>query len=127
MLVGFIELHSLFATWEISQIMSHSMTIGQQQNLHLCLWLILAGVITKSAQFPFYFWLTGAMQAPAPVSAYLHSATMVNAGIYLLARFHPLFHSLELWYCALTAIGTITMVLASLASRIRALDRQYYG
>ncbi|NJL24679.1 MAG: hypothetical protein HC902_05600, partial [Calothrix sp. SM1_5_4] len=60
-------------------------------------WLFLVAALTKSAQFPFHFWLPGAMEAPTPVSAYLHAATMVKAGIYLLGRLYPVFGDHYLW------------------------------
>ncbi len=73
--------------------------------------LILIGAFTKSAQVPFHFWLPGAMEAPAPVSTYLHSATMVKAGIYLLARVSPLLGGTEIWFYTLTIVGMITMII----------------
>ena len=75
--------------------------------------LVLIGAATKSAQMPFHFWLPAAMAAPTPVSAYLHSATMVKAGIYLLARLHPQLGLTLPWEIALGTIGTITMVIAA--------------
>ncbi len=60
--------------------------------------LVLLGAFTKSAQFPFHFWLPHAMAAPTPVSAYLHSATMVKAGVFLLARLWPVLAGTELWF-----------------------------
>jgi multicomponent Na+:H+ antiporter subunit A len=69
------------------------------------------GAFTKSAQFPFHFWLPGAMAAPTPVSAYLHSATMVKAGVYLLARLSPMLAGTDLWFYIVTTIGTITMLV----------------
>ena len=75
---------------------------------------MLLGAFTKSAQVPFHFWLPNAMAAPTPVSAYLHSATMVKAGIYLLARMHPALGGTEAWFWSLTVFGAVTAVVASL-------------
>jgi multicomponent Na+:H+ antiporter subunit A len=75
--------------------------------------LIILGCFTKSAQVPFHFWLPNAMAAPTPVSAYLHSATMVKLGIYLLARFNPLYQSVDLWGDILTVFGVATSVAAA--------------
>jgi multicomponent Na+:H+ antiporter subunit A len=75
--------------------------------------LVVFGAFTKSAQWPFQFWLPGAMAAPTPVSAYLHSATMVKAGVYLLARMTPSLGGTPEWFWTLTVFGAVTMVLAS--------------
>jgi multicomponent Na+:H+ antiporter subunit A len=78
------------------------------------LMLVLAGAFTKSAQVPFHFWLPGAMAAPTPVSAYLHSATMVKAGIYLLARLSPALGDTDEWKILLTGTGASTMIVGGL-------------
>ena len=75
--------------------------------------LILLGAFTKSAQFPFHIWLPDAMEAPTPVSAYLHSATMVKAGIYLVARFTPVFGGDEVWFWVVSIVGMITLFWGS--------------
>ena len=75
--------------------------------------LIMLGGFTKSAQFPFHFWLPGAMSAPTPASAYLHSATMVKAGIYLFARLSPVMHQNELWTSMLLTVGLLTMLVGA--------------
>ncbi|MBK8048969.1 MAG: DUF4040 domain-containing protein [Anaerolineales bacterium] len=74
------------------------------------------GAFTKSAQFPFHFWLPGAMSAPTPASAYLHSATMVKAGVYLLARFHPALSDSPLWFWSLLIVGGVTMVFGAVTA-----------
>ena len=94
-------------------------TILQLKTLHEHDWfplftvLILLGCFTKSAQFPFHFWLPGAMSAPTPASAYLHSATMVKAGIYLAARLSPVMYPHELWTSALLTTGLLTMLIGA--------------
>jgi multicomponent Na+:H+ antiporter subunit A len=82
--------------------------------LHLpALLLVLLGAFTKSAQFPFHFWLPSAMEAPTPASAYLHAATMVNAGVYLVARTSPILAGSEVWQLALIAVGATTMAVGA--------------
>jgi multicomponent Na+:H+ antiporter subunit A len=76
--------------------------------------LVVLGIVTKSAQYPFHAWLPGAMVAPTPVSAYLHSATMVKAGIYLAVRLAPAFSDLDVWQPAVLTIGLVTMIAGGL-------------
>ena len=80
----------------------------------LTLILILLGVFTKSAQFPFHFWLPQAMAAPTPVSAFLHSATMVKAGVFLLARLYPALADSEWWFYIVTLTGLTTLVVGAI-------------
>jgi multicomponent Na+:H+ antiporter subunit A len=80
--------------------------------------LLLLAAFTKSAQFPFHFWLPNAMQAPTPVSAYLHSATMVKAGVYLVARMTPLVGGTMLWTGTITIIGAVTMLVGAVRAII---------
>jgi multicomponent Na+:H+ antiporter subunit A len=88
------------------------------------MFLLIAGAFAKSAQFPLHFWLPNAMAAPTPVSAYLHSATMVKLGVYLLARVDPLFGDRDDWMALLVVAGTATMLAAALlALRERDLKR----
>src|SRR3546814_1391804 len=75
--------------------------------------LVLLGALTKSAQFPFHFWLPNAMAAPTPVSAYLHSATMVKAGVFLLVRLWPAIGGTEEWFWLLVPAGLSTFVLGA--------------
>src|SRR5690606_1643731 len=75
--------------------------------------LILGGAFTKSAQFPFHFWLPHAMAAPTPVSAYLHSATMVKAGLFLMARLWPVFAPTEAWFLIVAPVGLVTMLIGA--------------
>src|SRR5699024_5133416 len=81
--------------------------------LPLILVLVLLGAFTKSAQFPFHIWLPDAMEAPTPVSAYLHSATMVKAGLYLVARFFPIFSQYEWFFITVITFGISTLCWGS--------------
>lgn len=113
MLAGLTLMALVGGSWEISGLFSQGEAIQNSGLYGAILVLILAGAFTKSAQFPFHFWLPGAMAAPAPVSAYLHSATMVKAGVYLLARLSPVLGETAAWDYALTGFGGFTMLLAA--------------
>lgn len=116
LLAGLIMLGIGGETNTISELLTRGDLIADSGYLHLAMVLIIVGCFTKSAQFPFHFWLPAAMAAPTPVSAYLHSATMVKAGIYLLARMSPLFNGTDSWNATLLVIGGTTMLIgASLA------------
>ncbi len=109
LLAGAILLYNITGTAEISEMFAMSDQVIASPLYVGMLILILAGAFTKSAQFPFHFWLPGAMAAPTPVSAYLHSATMVKAGIYLMMRLHPVISGTELWFWIVTMFGMATM------------------
>ncbi len=110
LLAGLILIGLVTGSYEFTDLLQ-SPDILRSHSLYLpILVLVLLGVFTKSAQVPFHFWLPGAMVAPTPVSAYLHSATMVKAGIFLLARMNPILGGTDAWHYIVSTIGVITMV-----------------
>ena len=113
LLGGFISLYLAGNLWSITSLIQNADTIQSSPYFILAMVLILIGAMTKSAQFPFHIWLPDAMEAPTPVSAYLHSATMVKAGIYLVARTTPIFAISGGFVWTVTAIGLITLFWAS--------------
>ncbi len=124
LLAAFILLHQITGTWSLHTIAASGPLLAADPRLPAVLGLLFIGCFTKSAQFPFHFWLPNAMSAPTPVSAYLHSATLVKLGIYLLARLDPAFNDLLLWETVLIGVGTLTAVWAAvLALRERDLKR----
>lgn len=113
MIGGMLILGQIVGSYDLSVILQNRDVI-QDSPLYLpALILILLGCFTKSAQFPFHFWLPHAMAAPTPVSAYLHSATMVKAGIFLMARMWPVLSGTPEWFAIVTTAGLITMVLGA--------------
>ncbi len=113
LLAGFILMAWVGGSFELSVILSQPGVLTEHPRYLGILILVLIGAFTKSAQFPLHFWLPNAMAAPTPVSAYLHSATMVKAGVYLMARVHPGLGGTEVWLWTLTIFGAITAVFAS--------------
>ena len=113
MLGGFVLLGQIAGTYEISQMSPLVAQIQADARYPAALILILVGCFTKSAQFPFHFWLPQAMAAPTPVSAYLHSATMVKAGIFLLARLTPVIGGSELFTTLVAGTGLVTLAFAA--------------
>ncbi len=114
LLAGLILLGLMANSYQISVIIEQADHIAQHPWFMPSLILVLLGAFTKSAQFPFHFWLPNAMAAPTPVSAYLHSATMVKAGIYLLARLSPIYTSSDFWFYCLTIVGAVTALWCAL-------------
>ena len=119
LLAGLVLLGNVAGTYQISELIEYKDRIINSDFYPLILLFIFLGAFTKSAQFPFHFWLPGAMKAPTPVSAYLHSATMVKAGIYLLARFFPALGGTDLWSYPLMIVGGFTMLYAAIHSLFR--------
>ncbi|TKV25701.1 Na+/H+ antiporter subunit A [Arthrobacter sp. NamB2] len=112
MLVGLVMLGEEAGTYRISEIMADAEALTARGTLvDVAIALVLVGAITKSALVPFHFWLPGAMAAPTPVSAYLHAAAMVKAGVFLVARFAPGFSETALWHPVILVLGMATMLL----------------
>ena len=121
LLGGILLLGQMAGSYDLSVLAERSAAIVADPMHVFPLILILIGAFTKSAQFPFHFWLPGAMAAPAPISAYLHSATMVKAGVFLLGRMLPIFGDAPLWFPVLATVGLVTFFVAGW-NAIRAYD-----
>nr|WP_142588411.1 monovalent cation/H+ antiporter subunit A [Pseudorhizobium halotolerans] len=113
LLVGLLMLGSIVGSYELDAILAAGDQIRAHPLYLASLILILVGAFTKSAQFPFHFWLPAAMAAPTPVSAYLHSATMVKAGVFLLVRLSPALSGTYEWFLLLGLAGISTLVLGA--------------
>ncbi|RSK28589.1 Na+/H+ antiporter subunit A [Bacillus sp. HMF5848] len=113
MLAGFLLLYNMTGTFSVREIIAQADIVTQHELFTAAVIFILLGAFTKSAQFPFYIWLPDAMAAPTPVSAYLHSATMVKAGIYLVARLTPVFAGTAEWFWLVSGFGLITLFWGS--------------
>lgn len=114
MLAGFIMLSMITGTFSIREMIATGGEMASHSLFLPAMVLILLGAFTKSAQFPFSIWLPGAMEAPTPISAYLHSATMVKAGIYLVARLTPLFGGEAEWFWLVSGTGIVTLLYGSI-------------
>ncbi|MCM3765999.1 Na+/H+ antiporter subunit A [Neobacillus niacini] len=113
MLAGLIMLSMMTETYSIREMVSQAANVPSHSLFVPSMILILIGAFTKSAQFPFSIWLPDAMEAPTPISAYLHSATMVKAGIYLVARLTPVFGGQSEWFWIVSSVGMITLLYGS--------------
>ena len=114
MIAGMLILGDIVGSYNLTDILAEGDAIRASEWYLPALILILLGAFTKSAQFPFHFWLPHAMAAPTPVSAYLHSATMVKAGVFLMARMWPVLSGTDAWFYIVSITGLVTMVLGAL-------------
>ena len=114
MLAGIFVLNNITGSFNISEVIEFTKNHGYNSKYLIAMILIIFGAFTKSAQFPFHIWLPDAMAAPTPISSYLHSATMVKAGIYLLLRIGIIFSFSTTFGNILIIFGTITMLICSI-------------
>ncbi|MCC6171565.1 MAG: monovalent cation/H+ antiporter subunit A [Gammaproteobacteria bacterium] len=116
LLAGVLLLGQIVGSFELDAVLAAGDRVRADARYPLVLALVLTGALSKSAQFPFHFWLPHAMAAPTPVSAYLHSATMVKAGVFLLARLWPVLSGTELWFWIVGGAGLATLLLGAYAA-----------
>ncbi|WP_437437277.1 putative monovalent cation/H+ antiporter subunit A [Shinella daejeonensis] len=121
LLAGLLILWNVTDVTQLSLLLSYGEEVRASPFYLAIFFLILGGAFTKSAQFPFHFWLPNAMEAPTPVSAYLHSATMVKAGVYLLMRLNPVLGGTPAWETVLPALGGLTLLVGGVLA-IRQTD-----
>ncbi|MBB1486120.1 monovalent cation/H+ antiporter subunit A [Oceanospirillum sediminis] len=113
LLAGILLIGEVVGSYNLYEVLNSGDVIRDHVLYPVILVLVLAGAFTKSAQFPFHFWLPHAMAAPTPVSSYLHSATMVKAGIFLMARLYPVLSGTELWFLIVSLTGLATLLLGA--------------
>jgi len=116
LLLGVLMLGAIVDSYDLDEVLAAGDAIRSHPWYAATLVLIALGALTKSAQFPFHFWLPEAMTAPTPVSAYLHSATMVKAGVFLLARLWPVLHGSELWFWLITGAGAASLLVGAFSA-----------
>ena len=119
LLAGIILLGQIGGSYLIGDLVAGQAALVSHALYPAAFFCVFVGAATKSAQFPFHFWLPGAMAAPAPVSSYLHSATMVKAGVFLLAIMHPILGGTPLWHHTLLVAGAVTMTWAALVAVVQ--------
>lgn len=110
---GILLIGQVVGSYNLTDVLSQGDLIRGSELYPYILVLVLLGAFTKSAQFPFHFWLPHAMAAPTPVSAYLHSATMVKAGIFLMARLYPALAGTDMWFLIVTLTGLATLLVGA--------------
>jgi multicomponent K+:H+ antiporter subunit A len=111
-----LVLGHIVGSYDLDVVLASGVQVRTHPLYTVMLVLVLLGALTKSAQFPFHFWLPHAMAAPTPVSAYLHSATMVKAGVFLLARLWPVLAGTDEWFWLVTSSGLITLLIGGFAA-----------
>lgn len=116
LLAGIILIGQVVGSYELTDVLAAGDLLRAHSLYPVMLVLVLLGVFTKSAQFPFHFWLPHAMAAPTPVSAYLHSATMVKAGVFLLARLYPALSGTDWWFYLVTFAGLTTLLIGAITA-----------
>jgi multicomponent K+:H+ antiporter subunit A len=116
LLLGVAWLGNIAGSYDLDRVLLAGATIRAHEHYAIVLSLVLFGALTKSAQFPFHFWLPNAMAAPTPVSAYLHSATMVKAGVFLLARLWPVLSGTSQWFWILCGLGLCSLMFGAAAA-----------
>lgn len=121
LLAGLLLIWSVAGAGSMSALLGSGTVLRDSMLYGAALILVLGGAFTKSAQFPFHFWLPNAMEAPTPVSAYLHSATMVKAGVYLVMRLNPVMGGTAAWQTVLPLFGALTLVVGTVLA-IRQTD-----
>ena len=119
LLLAMLILGQIAGSYDLDRVLAAGEVVREHPLYPVVLGLFLLGCFTKSAQMPFHFWLPGAMAAPTPVSAFLHSATMVKAGVFLLIRFTPVLGETQLWFFLVTGTGMATLVLGSMIALFR--------
>lgn len=116
LLIGMLIIGQIVGSYDLDVVLNSGDLIREHPLYLPALLLLLLGALTKSAQFPFHFWLPHAMAAPTPVSAYLHSATMVKAGVFLLVRFWPVMAGTDAWFWIVTCAGMATLIFGAYAA-----------